>query len=133
MSSQQSNFISDRYVEAAGESADGRYRLGSDELLWLIDHATALSALRLELLQAVQSALSGSDAEGEVAELKDMLTNLIIMQSRLAGRDQQLIALLANVADSDNLNSVAADRTHLADAVTQMLQGSDHVSSVAGE
>ena len=132
MSAHQSESIAIRYLDAAGDSAEERGQINAEELVWLIGHATRLAAMRLELLQAVQSALPMSD-EGEGSELKDVLTNLIIMQSRLSGRDQQLIELVNKLVDADELTMVNIDRNGMEDAVAEILQASAHVRAVAGD
>ena len=121
-----------RKLDAASDSAEERRQINAEELVWLIGHATRLAAMRLELLQAVQSALPMSD-EGEGSELKEVLTNLIIMQSRLSGRDQQLIELVNKLVDADELTMVNIDRNGMEDAVAEILQASAHVRAVAGD
>ena len=56
-----------------------------DELAWLVAHASRLSATRLERLRSLQTALPGAGGE-----LKELLTDLIIIESRLAGRGERL-------------------------------------------
>ena len=121
-----------RYLEALGEAVDGRVRLSIDELGWLVGHSTRLGGLRLELLKALQSALPGAgDSDDVVGELKDLLTNLIIMQSRLSGRDEELGELLSGLDKSGALNGVPVDESIVRSVVDVILQGPDHVQEVA--
>lgn len=54
----------------------------------------------MELLQGLQAALPRSDDEDTVAELKELLTNLIIMQNRLGERDARLGDLLGRLVEA---------------------------------
>ena len=68
------------YLQALGQAVEGRVQLPVEELGWLVGYSTRLDGLRLELLKALQSALPRDDEPDDVvAELKDLLTNLIIM------------------------------------------------------
>ena len=123
-----------RYLEALGEAVDGRVRLSIEELGSLVGYATRLGGLRLELLKALQSALPRDDDPNDVVgELKDILTNLIIMQSRLSGRDGELGELLSRLHKSGALNRVPVDESIVRSVVDVILQGSDHVWGVAGD
>jgi hypothetical protein len=87
-----------------------------------------LDGLRLELLKALQSALPRDDEPDDVvAELKDLLTNLIIMQNRLSGRDEELGQMLSRLDRSGALNDVPVDESIVRSLVDVIVQGSDHV------
>ena len=114
------------YFGTAGRSDGERYLLALGELGWLIDHATRLGTLRLGLLRALQSALPMSD-EGGVTELKELVTNLIIMQTRLADRDQGLSELLHRLVESGAVESVPVDAGSLRDGVRALAGAWEHV------
>ena len=98
MTSQDPESTANQYVDAAGQYAGGHYSLSFGELSWLVDHAGRLGALRLEILRALQSALSGSPENESVKQAKELLTDLIIMQTRLAKRGESLQELLSPLA-----------------------------------
>lgn len=125
--------VTDRYLRAIGRTADDRYQLSADQLLWLIGHSTRLGGQRLELLRALQSGLPRSEKPGPLADLKELLTDLIIMQSRLAGREEQLQDLLRQLVEAKLLDPVAVDEALLKNMVQEILQASGQVRMVAGD
>ncbi len=91
----------DRYVQRSRASGDG-YAVDRDELAEILRDSYERSGLALSLLTALQRTLprsSGDDTE----ELKELLTNVIIMRTRLAGREEELVALLEQEADGDGV------------------------------
>ena len=110
--------IANGYVGAAGSSTEGRYAFGAKELTWLLGRTAVWDGLRLKLLTALQRALTraGGDesldpaSEGDTAgDLKGLLTNLIIMQTRLNQRDGDLNDLLSKASDEGLVESVEVD------------------------
>ena len=132
MSSQNEEDPTTLYLRNAGALKDGRYRLGLDHLAWLIDHCTELGALRLELLRGLQAALPKSDDDDSVNELKELLTNLIIMQTRLADRDASLHDALRRLVDDGRLDAVFLDEELLRKAIQQIIDAPTRVRSVSG-
>ncbi len=90
MSSQDAESIASRYVRTIGRTAGERYQLDIDHLIGLLGRCTRLGELRLELLRALQSSWSSSGETGTVVELKELLTNLIIMETRVSDRNERL-------------------------------------------
>ena len=133
MKPQDAESTARRHLRAVGRTEDEDYRLAIDELLKLVDHSTRLNGLRLELLRALQSALPSSDEPGLVADLKELLTDLIIMQSRLAGREERLQGLLRQIGNSQALDHVSVGEASLKEAILDILQASAHVRSIAGD
>ena len=123
--------VASDYVRATGKVADQRYSLSIDELRWLVGHATRLGSLRLELLTALQSALPKGDGETRDAELKGVLTDLIIMQNRLAGRERVLQEHLGQVSDSPGLDRVTVDEASVSAGILEILQATGHVREIA--
>ena len=106
--------FAEAYLEAAGAERDGRYEINTGELSWLLESTLRWSRLRLRFLVALQRALDLPD-EGDASrgtpagDLKGMLTNLIIMQTRLNEREEGFVELLSR-ADRDALvNPVIVD------------------------
>ncbi len=130
MSTQGPQSLIDRYLDALGAEAGAPSRLPMQEVLWLIEHATRLGVLRLRLLRALQAALPRS--EGVAAELKDLLTDLIIMHSRLADRDSRLKEKLGQVVGAGTLSHVPVDEADLRDAIREMAEAIAHLRAVAG-
>ena len=109
MSSQNEESLTTMFLQNAGAPSGGRYRLGLDHLAWLIDHCTRLGASRLELLLGLQTALPKSDDGDSLTELKELLTNLVIMQTRLADREASLHDALRTLVDESRLDAVSLD------------------------
>ena len=120
------------YLRNARAPNEGRYRRGVDHLAWLIDHCTELGALRLELLRGLQAALPKSDDGDSVTELKELLTNLIIMQTRLADREASLDDALRRIVDDGRLDAVFLDEELLREAIQQIIDAPTRVRSVSG-
>ena len=98
----------DRYVEAVGPGEAGRYSVSLGELGWLLRNSLSLNTSRLMLLTALQRGLPGAREEkkrspeaGPAGELKGVLTNLIIMQTRLNEREADLARLLEQAAHEE--------------------------------
>ena len=126
MSTNDAQSVADRYLRASGSSEGEGYRLALDEMRWLLGHASQLNATRLELLRSLQTALPrvGDD-------LKELLTDLIIMESRLAGRGERLQSLMAELKEEVLPEGVPVDEGELRDAVVEMLEAAARVQSVA--
>ena len=133
MNLQGAESITSSYLAASGEAGGGHRHLSAREVCWLVDHCTQLSRLRLELLRALQAELPRSGAQDEVAELKELLTNLIIMQTRLAEREGKLGELLRRMADTQVLDVVAVDEAGLRSAIQGILDAAAHIRAVAGD
>ena len=132
MSSQNEESCTTVFLRNAGAPSEGRYRLGLDHLAWLVDHCTRLGALRLELLRGLQAALPKSDDGDSVTELKELLTNLIIMQTRLADREASLHDALRRLVDDSRLDAVLLDEELLREAIQQIVDAPARVRSVSG-
>ena len=131
MSPRNEESLTARFLRNAGAPSEGRYRLGLDHLAWLIDHCTRLGALRLELLRGLQSALPKSDDEDSMTELKELLTNLIIMQTRLADREASLHDALRELGDDSRLDAVFLDEELLRETIQQIVDAAARVRSVS--
>ena len=81
-----------------------------------LEHANQRSEALLEVLRALQRAVP-VDEEGSSPELKETLTNLIIMRTRLNERQSALPALLSEAAGqgltSISLPDDVAEQLHL--------------------
>ena len=128
MSSKKAN----RYLDLAGETDGESYRLGMGHMLWLVEHATEASGMRLELLRALQTALAASDEPGPVAELKELLTDLIIMQSRLQGREERLAALLQQAGEQNVPEDIPIERAKLQAGIRSILDAAARIQSDGG-
>ncbi len=81
-----------------------------------LEHANQRSEALLEVLRSLQRAVP-ADEEGSSSELKETLTNLIIMRTRLNERQSALPALLSEAAGqgltSISLPDEVAEQLHL--------------------
>ena len=132
MNLQREESAASHYLRHAGTGAGQRYHLALEEFAWLVEHSSAMSEVRLELLRALQAALPRSgDPPAVVAGLKDLLTDLIIMQSRVSGRDEELRGLLRQLIDSKAVDGVPVEESQLSGAVLEVLRASARVEGVA--
>ena len=132
MNKRDNDAIASGYLEAVRGGRDGRSRVSVDEVVWLVDHCYAQEDLRLELLRAVQAALPRSEEDDETSELKELLTNLIIMQTRVGERRPRLLELLRWLIEADALDGVSMDEGHLLNGIGGILSAADHVRNLAG-
>ena len=133
MSSQSPDSVVGRYTRASGQESDERYSLTVSELRWLVEHCARLSGLRVQLLRALQTALPMPDEQrGVVSELKEVLTDLIIMQNRLASREERVQDLLDQLIEAEALDRVTVDEALVPTGMLDILRASDHVRTVAG-
>ena len=130
MSSQNADSVADRYLRMAGQAIEQRCQLTIEESIWLINLSSRLLGLRLELLRALQSALSKSGEQNIVTELKELLTNLIIMQTRLADRDGRINELINQLAKDQILDGASVDEVALREAIVDILQACAHIESM---
>ena len=117
-----------RYASAVGSTKDDGYRIDVAELARLTGHVGRLNAARLETLKSLQSALPRED-EGAVSELKELLSQIIIMQTRLAGREESLDELLEELVRLGGTGDVALDEVVISGAATEILRAAERVRS----
>ena len=103
-----------RYIDSVGMRQGDRYEMRLEELEVILASAHRFNTTRQELLTALQRCLpTPRDDEPQlsaqrtlVSELKDALTNVIIMQTRLNGREQSLLELLKQAAEQRAIDEV---------------------------
>ena len=92
------------------DDAGGGRAVPAEELHRLLTGARRRSADELELLRALQRALpQPGDEDDAVGELKALLTNAIIMRTRLGEREADLPDLLGRVVDEGRIDTVPVD------------------------
>ena len=123
----------ERYLRASGRTEDGRYRLDAAEAAWLLGVLTRLGRARLELLRGLQATLPREGDNVGVAELKETLTNLIIMQTRLADRESDLDERIATAVSAGEIDGLTVDESGLRSALQEIAEAADHVRSVAAD
>ena len=72
-----------------------------------------------------------SDDEDSFTELKELLTNLIIMQTRLADREASLHDALRRLADDSRLDAVYLDEELLRETIQEIVDAPARVRSVS--
>lgn len=93
----------------ANDAAEG-HALPAGELLRLLEAGQRRGADELELLKALQRALpQPEDDDDAMGELKALLTNAIIMRTRLGDREADLPDLLRRVVDEGRIDAVPVD------------------------
>ena len=106
--------IVSRYIDSVGTRQGESYEMRLEELELILASAHRFNTSRQELLTALQRCLpTPRDDEPQlsaqqtlVSELKDALTNVIIMQTRLNGREQGLLELLKRAAEQQAIDEV---------------------------
>ena len=134
MSSQEETFGT-QYIQAAGTQEGERYSLQVEELAWLLRCTHQWNSLRLQLLTSLQRALSlprgeelqASSQAGPLEELKDVLTNVIIMQTRTNEREETLANQLEAVARQGLVERVAVEEQNVRQWVESILEAYQHL------
>ncbi len=73
-----------------------------------------------------------SDDGDSVTELKELLTSLIIMQTRLADREASLHDAVRRLVDDSRLDAVSLDQELLRETIQQIVDAPARVRSVSG-
>ena len=122
----------DGYLDASGRRGAGGYALSAGELLWLLTSGQERGGDELELLKALQRALPQPEDEGDtIGKLKALLTNAIIMRTRLAEREADLAALLGRAVNEGRLDGVAVDEDIVRRIAALMAEGGARVRRAA--
>ena len=130
-----------RYVEAASALKDARYTLMLEETEWLLQNSLRWNSLRLGLLTRLQRALAPPKGERQepssngdlLSDLKGMLTNVIIMQTRLNEREQGLASLLQAAAKEGLVEPIEVDVEDLRRWAESLVQAYQHLHQRASE
>lgn len=119
-----SSLCSDNVGITKGDS----YRIAWQELAWLLSHANSTAEARLDLLKSLQIALPSQDS-GDIANLKELLSNLIIMQSRLADREEELDGALSLQSGNPPVSHVALNQDTISSVGTEILSAAQRIRS----
>ena len=101
-----------RFIDSVGTRQGERYGIKLEELELILGSAHSLNTTRQEFLTALQRSLptprdeEPQPSDGLVSDLKDALTNVIIMQTRLSDREQSLLELLHQAAEQHAVDEV---------------------------
>ena len=77
--------------------------------------------------------MPGSEEPGIVAEFKELLTNLIIMETRVSDRNDRLCELLKQLVGSRTPDRVTLDQVALTEAIQAITDASRHLLRVVGD
>ncbi len=133
MSSSDNESVVDSFLAVAGVEEDGRYYLRAEVLARLVRLLTDLGEMRLGLLTGLQTALPRADEGSPMEELKETMTNLIIMQSRTAGRESGVAGNILELATAGEIGPVPVDREKLRSGLTELLRAAGRISGAAGQ
>ena len=128
--SNEDEAVADAYVEAVRSGDVGGYAIGRYELARLLAVVLEISDRRLSLLRTLQRAVprpSDGEADSPTGELKELLTNVFIMQSRLDGRDRQLVGLLRKATEADGKGDVEVDAGSVRDLASTLVAAYRHI------
>jgi hypothetical protein len=112
--------VANAYAANVGITVDDSYEISWEELAWLVGHTNSMAETRLALLKSLQTALPSQESGG-IANLKELLSNLIIMQTRLAGRENELDESLSAMSENPPVSHVASNQDTITSAATNIL------------
>ncbi len=127
MTTSHNESVVDSFLSAAGTEEDGRYVLRAEVLARLVRLLTDLGEMRLGLLTGLQTALPRAGEDSPIEELKETMTNLIIMQSRTAGRESGVAANILELAQSGEIAPVPVDPDKLRSGLAALLQAAERI------
>ena len=132
MTSSEHESTVDNFLSFAGSDEGGRFVLRTEVLARLVQLLTELGDMRLGLLSGLQTALPRGEEGSPVEELKETLTNLIIMQSRTAGRESGVAETTLNLALAGGIQPVVVDREKLQRGLAALLEAAERVRNAGG-
>ncbi len=124
-----------RYLEAVGTGDRKRYAISLEELQRIIAASHSINVARMDLLTALQRSVpstgntetSTSSPQTFDAELKDALTNVIIMQTRVNEREQSFHKLLAQAIEQRTVDAVPVEPGHVEDWAKAVLEAARQI------
>ncbi len=116
------------YTANVGRIDGETYSIAWDQLVELVTHANRLGASRLDLLKSLQTALPSQDT-GDLADLKELLSNLIIMQTRLAGREKELNESLTALSVNPPVSHVTSNQDTISSVANEILSAAQRIRS----
>ena len=116
------------YTANVGITVGDSYEITWEELAWLVGHTNSMAEARLDLLKSLQAALPSQEA-GDIADLKELLSNLIIMQSRLAGREKELDESLSALSGNPPVSHIASNQDTISSVATEILNAAQRIRS----
>ncbi len=124
MMSLEDGDVVDRYVDTAlGSYGAG---IGVDELSWLLERTYEWGSFRLRLLAALQKAVDRADDDSAAGQLKGVLTNLIIMQTRIREREDGLAEMLRQAEAESAVGPVMVEADDLCSFAESVAGASGH-------
>ena len=110
----QEDAIVSRYTESVRMPGVEDYAMGLQELKLIVEDSHRINTARLEHFTALQRALPAprgnehtlSSQQSHLRDLRDSLTNIIIMQSRLSEREKDFLELLKQNAENQIIEGV---------------------------
>lgn len=122
------NTTANEFADRVGKTDDETYSIAWGEMAKLIAHANRLGAAKLAMLRSLQSALPRG-AGDQAADLKELLSNIIIMQTRLAEREAQLNESISALSSNPPVSRVTSDRDAIAAAAEEILSAACQIRS----
>ena len=116
------------YTANVGITVGDSYEITWEELAWLVGHTNSMAEARLDLLRSLQAALPSQEA-GDIADLKELLSNLIIMQTRLAGREKELDESLSALSGIPPVSHIASNQDTISSVATEILNAAQRIRS----
>ena len=116
------------YTANVGITVGDSYEITWEELAWLVGHTNSMAEARLDLLKSLQAALPSHEA-GDIADLKELLSNLIIMQTRLAGREKELDESLSALSGIPPVSHIASNQDTISSVATEILNAAQRIRS----
>ena len=116
------------YTANVGITVGDSYEITWEELAWLVGHTNSMAEARLDLLKSLQAALPSQEA-GDIADLKELLSNLIIMQTRLAGREKELDESLSALSGIPPVSHIASNQDTISSVATEILNAAQRIRS----
>ena len=107
-----------RYIEEVKASQGGQYAIKLEQLELILAVGRRITLAQLELLTALQRDVPMSKdhtqlspRQSHLRDLKDALTNVIIMQTRLNEREKDFLELLKESSKQQVIDAVRVDPT----------------------
>ena len=106
----ESSELADRFAKALEIDGAPGYALEVGQMAGMLISCIELGRLKLQMLTGLQNEMPKMSCDAGTSELKELLTNVIIMSNRLGQREAELAMMLAPMAENGSSATVAVDR-----------------------
>ena len=127
----ESSELADRFAKALEVDGAPDYAVELGQIAAMLISCIELGRLKLQMLTGLQNELPQQSCDAGTNELKELLTNVIIMSNRLGQREAEFAMMLAPMAENGSSAKVAVDRDAVSGWAEAIAEAYQRVTSTA--